>query len=151
MKSNIKIEESPFYNNKSKDNIFLQNVKNLEDNYSLVRRKYYNSNEYTKFIIQKEEDLSIFFSLSNTSKNLLYYIINILDYNSVTFRLKVKEVCNLLKKDTSTVYKARNELIKADYIARTKTREVYFINHNRFFKGNFSTEITLKRKNNDRK
>lgn len=145
MNKNIKIEESPFYSKKQiKDKLFIQNVKNLEEDYSLVRKKYYNANEYTKFINQKEEDLEAYFSLSNSAKNLLYYIINILEYNSVVFRLKVKDACYIIKKDKSTVYKCINELIEKKYIAKTRSKEAYFINHNKFFKGNYSIENFIK-------
>lgn len=77
----------------------------------------------------------------------MYYIITLLEYNSPTFTLKAKNARVILnKKDTSYIYKAIKELIKNNYIAKTSVKEVYWINHNRYFKGNYT--FTMYAQNN---
>jgi hypothetical protein len=47
-------------------------------------------------------------------------------------------------KTKNKVYIAVNELIENEYIARTTTKEVYWINHNIFYKGNYLITKELK-------
>lgn len=149
---NFKIENSPFLDDKEKrKNVFHEEVKNVDDDFILVRKKYYQSNEYVKIILQKEREISKYVNMSNTAKNVLYYILNILEYNSPTFRLKINTVMLFIKKSEPTIYRGINELIKNNYIQKTNTKEVYWINHNYFFKGNYTYKYTAKKDNQIRK
>lgn len=141
-----KIESSPFLSLKGKSRVALQEVKNIEGDFVIVKKKYYQSNEYAKIIIQPELNLSDYISLSSCSKDLIYYIIHILEYNNPTFRMKVDNIAPLINRGVSTVYKAINELIKNNIIAKTDTREVYWINHNKYYKGNYTFETYIKQK-----
>ena len=139
MKDKLIIQESPFINVKGNLKVHLSEVEALKGDLSIVKKKYYQSNDYVKCITSDKIDLSLYFNLSPTAKDLLYYIITLLEYNSPTFTLKAKNARVILnKKDTSYIYKAIKELIKNNYIAKTSVKEVYWINHNRYFKGNYT-------------
>lgn len=146
-----KVEQSPFLDNKGNLKIHLQEVKNLEEDFVVVKRKYYQASDYSKIIIEPTLDLSSYIKLSNSTKDLLFYIIQILEYNIPTFKLKVSVVATLLKIKEPTVYKAIRELIDGRFIAKTDTKEIYWINHNKFFKGNFTFETYAQRKTNKNK
>tara|TARA_R110000796_G_scaffold61674_4_gene142623 strand:+ start:609 stop:1061 length:453 start_codon:yes stop_codon:yes gene_type:complete len=142
------IEESPF-------NEKLLNVRaNLQelaasngDEVVLARKRYFRQDEYIKLIVTDEFDILSYHKLTPTSKSILFYVLYFcLDYNIPTFTLKVKVVATVLSTDASLVYKGINQLIEDNYIAKTKTREVYWINHNRFYKGRFMVDKFLKTK-----
>lgn len=145
------IEDSPFNTVPFRVKLNLQQIEYSDKSIILAKKRYYKADEYTKIITNIDLDLSEYYKLSNLSKTLLWYIITTcLDYNTPTFRLVVEEFCTLLKyKDKSKVWIAINELINHKYIARTKTKEVYWINHNYFYKGNYYTDKHLKFKNNE--
>lgn len=145
------IEDSPFNVKPFRTKISLKQIEDSDKSIILARKRHFKADEYTKIITNVELDLSEFYKVSNLGKTLLWYIItNCLDYNTPTFRLIVEEFCTLLKyKDKSKVWIAINELIKYNYMARTKTREIYWINHNRFYKGNYFVDKHLKFKNNE--
>ena len=87
--------------------------------------------------------------MSKLADTLLQYIIqNCLEYNTPTFKLDVNDFMILIKfKTKNKVYVAVNELIDNGYIARTDTKELYWINHNIFYKGNFliTKELRLRK------
>lgn len=141
MKQKYSINKSPFLDLKGNLKVHHQEVKSLEGDLVVVKKKYYQSGDYIKQIVGDKIDLSIYLNLSPVAKNLLFYITTIIEYNNPTFRLKVEDAVTIIKSDKSYIYKAIRELIKADYIARTKTLQVYWINHNRYFKGNYTFEI----------
>lgn len=147
------IEDSPFSIIPFRTKLNLKEIEESDKSIILARKRYYKADEYTKVITNVEIDLSDYYKISNLGKTLLWYILtNCLDYNTPTFRLIVEEFCLLLKyKDKSKVWVAINELINHNYIARTKTKEVYWINHNLFYKGNYFTDKQIKFKNNEAK
>jgi len=133
------IDESPFY---SKDVItrpFLQEVDVAEgDGMVLARKRRFKKDEYIKFIIKNKFDITAYYKLSNIAKTTMQFIIyDCLDYNTPTFILVAKDLAMILNIDTSVVHKGIRQLIKEKYIARTKTKSVYWINHNRYYKGNY--------------
>lgn len=146
-KNKYSIQKSPFIEIKGNLKVFKEDVKDLKGNLQIVKKKYYQSSDYVKIIVGDIIDITNYIKLSKTAKNLLYYIVNILEYNSPTFTLKVSIVAPLIQSETSTVYRAIKELIKFKYIAKTDIKEVYWINHNRFYKGNYSFELYAETKN----
>ena len=143
------LESSPFY----RDNIILRaalNQLNLEDkdNVVLARKRYFKQDDYVKVITTKEYNLSNYYRLSNLAKTVMFYIIyNCLEFNSPTFRLVVKDLAQMIGlKDDSAIHKAIKELIANEDIARTKTREVYWINFNRYYKGVYVVDKFIKKK-----
>jgi hypothetical protein len=140
------ISKSPFIDIKGSLKVHHEDVKGLEGDLAIVRRKYYQANDYVKHIVTDNIDLSIYFNLTPTAKNLLHLIITLLEYNNPAFRLKAQDAGVVLNCDISTIHKSIRELIKAKYIAKTNTREVYWINHNRYFKGNYTFELYAQNK-----
>lgn len=110
-----------------------------EDNYYISKRIVYKSEEFVKAIVERNTNITEYYKLSNLSKTILYYIINSqLEYNSLVFQLSVSVVARILQyKSTKKIYIAINELIEFKYIARTSTKELYWINHNKYYKGNY--------------
>lgn len=145
------VENSPFNNVPFRVKISLKQIEDSDKSIILARKRHFKADEYTKIITNIDLDLSEFYNISNLGKTLLWYIItSCLDYNTPTFRLIVEEFCILLKyKDKSKVWKAINELVSYEYIARTKTKEIYWINHNYFYKGNFYIDKHLKFKQDE--
>lgn len=134
------IESSPFYDD---DSI------NFKDKYETIRKQgngdiylskkiVYKSDEYTKVIIPKTINITKYQKLPDLSKTILHYItVALLEYNSPIFVMKTSELMEVLDiKSIKTIYKAINSLIEANYIARSSTKEVYWINHNYYYKGN---------------
>jgi len=134
------IELSPFYDD---DSI------NFKDKYETLRKHgngdvylskkiVYKSDEYTKVIIPKVLNITKYQTLPDLSKTILHYItVALLEYNSPVFVMKTSELQQVLNvKSPKTIYKAINSLIEAEYIARSSTKEVYWINHNYYYKGN---------------
>lgn len=136
------IRESPFINIGGNLKVQIQEVKTLEGDLSIVKKKYYQSSEYTKIITNDKIDLSLYFNLSPAAKDLLFYVITLLEYNSPTFTLKTKDAMVVLKLTSkSYIYKIIKELIDSKYVARTGIKEVYWINHNRYYKGNYTFDM----------
>lgn len=149
MKKEYNIEQSPFYSTTGKVKSSLKEIEpNERDGLVLAKKRYYKQDSYVKLITNVDFDILAFDKLSSLAKTVLYYILyNCLEYNSATFRLKVSEIAIILnKKDNSNLYKAINELINIKYIAKTNTREVYWINHNKFYKGLYVIDKILKQK-----
>lgn len=144
--SKYNISKSPFIDVKGSLKVHHEEVKGLEGDLVIVRRKYYQANDYVKHITSDSIDLSIYFNLTPLSKNLLHLIVSLLEYNSPTFKLKASDAAVILKSESSSVHRAIRELIKAKYIAKTNTREVYWINHERYFKGNYTFELYAQNK-----
>lgn len=144
MKKLFKLENSPFYpetlNGKLKAKLEQVDYNAKQDTY-ISRQVIYKSDEYVKLILPKDINLTQYHKLSKLATTLLYYIITIkLEYNSPTFTLKIGEFCALLEiTSTAKGHRAVRELIDFSYIARTKTKEVYWINHNRYYKGKYIT------------
>ena len=148
-KKEYNIEQSPFHSNTGKIRATLKELEASNgEAVVLAHKKYYKQDEYIKFIINNELDILAYDNISSLAKTLLHYILyNCLEYNSPTFRLKMTKVASILKKkDNSNLFKARNELIEIGYMAKTETREVYWINHNRFYKGIYLTDKFVKQK-----
>lgn len=112
---------------------------NEEEDYYITKKVIYKSEEYVKTIIEKEINITEYYKLSNLAKTLLFYIINSkLEYNSLTFHLDVNTFTTIIgHTGTNKIYDAINSLIKFRYIARTDKKELYWINHNKFYKGNY--------------
>ena len=149
------IEDSPFNKPSVRTKVSLKELQSTKDNIVLARKRHFRADEYTKVITNMEIDFSTYYKLSNLAKTVLYYIqCNCLEYNSPTFRFIVEEFLTMLKLSENSkpnVWKVINELIEANYIARTKTKEVYWINHNLYYKGAFIVNKSIKiKKQNDR-
>lgn len=148
-KREYKIEQSPFYDkysNKVRANLKELNASNGEE-VVLARKRYYRQDEYIKFIIHNQFDILAFYKLPNIAKTVLHYILYFcVEYNSPTFRLKAKDLGDILETDTAYIHKGIRALCDFNYIAKTKTREVYWINHNVIYKGNFMIDKFLKTK-----
>jgi hypothetical protein len=56
----------------------------------------------------------------------------------------MSDIGTIINKDESTLFKAIKELIDNKDISRTRTKEVYWINHNRYYKGNYIVDKFLK-------
>lgn len=148
-KKEYRIEQSPFYNkhtNRIRANLKELNASNGEE-VVLARKRYFKQDEYVKFIIDTEFDISAYYKLSNIAKTTLQYILYFcIEYNTPTFRLKAQDVATLLDTDSTYIHKGIKALIDFKYIARTQTREVYWINHNIIYKGNYMIDKFLKTK-----
>lgn len=110
-----------------------------KEDYYISKKIIYKSEEYVKAVVEKSINITEYYQLSNLAKTLLYYIVNFrLEYNSLTFQLNVEIFARVVKfKNPKKVYKAVNELIETKFIARTNTKELYWINHNKYYKGNY--------------
>lgn len=145
------IEKSPFYDAHVKLRAELKELKASEDEdvVVLARKRYFKQDEYTKFITNHDFNIVSYDKLSSTAKTVLRYILYFcLEYNDPTFRLKAKDVGIIINRDASLIHKALRELENTKDIARTKTREVYWINHNRYYKGNYIIDKFLKKNEN---
>lgn len=140
------IEQSPFYDKTVKLRASLEDLRlNQGEDVVLARKRYFKQDEYVKFIIGEELDITSYDNLSSTAKTVLYYILYYcLDYNTPTFRLKMSDIGAIIHRDESTLFKAIKELVDNRDISRTKTREVYWINHNRYYKGNYIVDKFVK-------
>lgn len=112
---------------------------NDKEDYYITKRIIYKSEEYVKAVVENNINITEYYELSNLAKTILFYIINVrLQYNSLTFELDVSIVARTLQlKSTSKIYEAIRELIKYKYIAKTDIKQVYWINHNKYYKGNY--------------
>lgn len=144
-KKEYSVERSPFYKPNEKLRATLSELKASDgEDVVLARKRYFKQDEYTKFIIHKEFDIKAFYNLSNMAKTILQYILYYcLEYNSPTFVFKASDFAKIINKDPSSIFKGLNVLINVKYIAKTKSKEVYWINHNAFYKGNFMTDKYL--------
>lgn len=146
------IDISPFASRtKIRAKFNLQEIQNSESDIVLARKRAFQSDEYVKYILSPELDLAAYYRMSKLADTLLQYIVhNCLDYNTPIFRLDIHDFMILIKFKTKTkVYNAINELIDNEYIARTTTKEIYWINHNIFYKGNFLITKELKIRKTD--
>lgn len=148
-KKEYSIEESPFYS-KHTNNLRV-NLKELHassgEEVVLARKRYYKQDEYVKFIINEQFDILAYYKLSNIAKTVLQYILYFsIEYNTPTFTIKAKDIADILETDVTYIHKGIKALIASKYIARTKTKEVYWINHNIIYKGNFMIDKFLKTK-----
>ncbi len=147
VKKEYNIEKSPFYSSSIKLRASLEEL-TASDNEVVVlaRKRYFKQDEYTKIITNHDFNLLAYDSLSSTAKTILRYILFFcLEYNDPIFRLKAKNISILIHKDTSIIHKAIRELIANNDIAKTGTKEVYWINHNRYYKGNYVIDKFLKK------
>lgn len=112
---------------------------NEKEDYYIARKVIIKSEEFVKQVIEKKTNITEYYKLSNLSKTLMMYITqHCLEYNSLTFLLDVEVFGKIIGiKTTAKIYNAVNELIKAKYMARTETKKLYWINHNKFYKGNY--------------
>ena len=148
MAKKYKIEQSPFYKtiSKTRTNLEVIEAGNQAD-LVIARKRHFKQDEYVKLIITDVLDINEYDKLSPTAKTVLFYIVyNCLEYNTPVFRFIVSTFITVTRKEESLVYKALKELTTNNYIKRTSTRQVYWINHNRFYKGNFIIDKYLKEK-----
>jgi hypothetical protein len=112
---------------------------NEKEDYYITKRIIYKSEEYVKAVVENNINITEYYELSNLAKTILFYIINVrLQYNSLTFELDVSIVARTLQmKSKSKIYEAIKELIEHKYIAKTDIKQVYWINHNKYYKGNY--------------
>ncbi len=139
--SDYLLTNSPFFDKreiKTKSKLTPLSYNEKED-YYITKKIIFKSEEYVKQIIESKINITEYYKLSNLSKVLLFYITNTrLEYNSLTFHLDIKVFARILEyKSNNKIYDAINELITFKYIARTDTKELYWINHNKFYKGNY--------------
>lgn len=147
------INSSPFTKDtRIKAKFDLQQLQNTDSDIVLARKRTFRSDEYTKLIISHELDLMKFYKLSKLANTILIYILyDCLEYNTPTFKLDLEDFMIIMKfKTKNKVWVAINELIEVDFIARTSTKEVYWINHNLFYKGNFLITKKLKVRNKEK-
>lgn len=147
LKREYPIEISPFAERtKVRAKFNLKEIQNTDSDIVLARKRVFQSNEYTKLIINSELNLVSYYKLSNLAKTLLFYIVHdCLDYNTPIFELRVEDFMILIKfKSKNRVYDSIKELIEYEYIAKTSTRRIYWINHNYYYKGNFLITKELK-------
>ncbi len=144
-KKEYKLESSPFYNRNMKLRSGLSELQaSSGESIVLAKKRYFRKDEYIKFIIAEEFDIQAFHNLPNMAKSILQYILYYcLEYNTPYFTFKAKEFALIIKTDVSFVHKGKNKLIDANIIAKTSTREVYWINHNLYYKGNFIVDKYL--------
>lgn len=134
------IENSPFVERtRVRTRFNLQEIQNSSSDIVLARKRAFQSDEYIKFILSNELNLAAYYRMSKLAMTLLQYIVqNCLEYNTPVFTLDIKDFMILIKfKTDNKVYEAIKELIDNEYIARTHTNKVYWINHNIYYKGNF--------------
>jgi hypothetical protein len=148
IKKEYNIEQSPFFSKNTKVRASLKELEASDDSIVLAKKVYFKPDTYVKFIITDEVDIRLFNNVSGLAKTILHYILYFcLEYNDPTFRLKASDLKSILRiKDDSYIYKAINDLVDIRYIARTTTREVYWINHNKFYNGNDIKDKFLKQK-----
>jgi len=142
------LEQSPFYSLNTKLRATLTELKaSTGEELVLARKRYFKQDEYVKFIIDNEFDIVTYHNLSTIAKTILQYIVyNCLEYNSPTFRFKVVDFAAIVGYDTSYIHKGVKELQDCKYIAKTSSKEVYWINHNKYYKGNFMIDKYVKTK-----
>ena len=140
-----KLEQSPFYNKGIKLRANLTELKASDgEEVVLARKRYFKQDEYIKFIINKEFNITAFHNLPKMSNTILTYILYYcLEYNTPTFRFKVSDFARIVDADTSVVFKGIKALIDLRYMSKTRTKETYWINHNMFYKGNFMIDKHL--------
>lgn len=142
------LEQSPFYSLGTKLRATLTELKaSSGEDLVLARKRYFKQDEYVKFIVDKEFDIVSYHKLSSIAKTILQYIVyNCLEYNSPTFRFKVSQFAFVIDCDTSYIHKGIKELSASKYIAKTTSKEIYWINHNKYYKGNFMIDRYIKEK-----
>ena len=140
-----KLEQSPFYNKGIKLRANLTELKASDgEEVVLARKRYFKQDEYIKFIINKEFNITAFHNLPKMSNTILTYILYYcLEYNTPTFRFKATEFAIIIGVNTPVIYKGLNALVELKYMSKTRTKEVYWINHNMFYKGNFMIDKHL--------
>lgn len=138
-KKKYSLEQSPFYNKEWSMGTSLKELKASDgEEVVLARKRYFKKDEYVKFIIEDKFDIISYHNLSKTATTVLQYIIYYcMEYNNPVFKFKVNDFSAILNIGESTVFKGLKDLIDAKYIAKTRSKEIYWINHNKFYKGNF--------------
>ena len=139
------LERSPFYVKGWKVKASLTELSSSSgEDLVLARKRFYKQDEYIKFIVGTEFDIMTYHKLPKTSTTVLQYILYYcIEYNDPVFRFKVEDFSSITSIGKSTVFRGLQGLIDAKYIAKTKTKEVYWINHNLFYKGNFMIDKHL--------
>jgi len=147
------IEDSPFYNPNVKTRSTLSELEKGDgEDIVLARKIHFKHDEYVKVITTHDIDIVQYHKLPKIALTVLFYIItNCLEFNSVTFRLKVDSLRIILGMSTTKpIYTGIKALLKANYIARTNTNEVYWINHSLFYKGAFVVDRFIKQETEDK-
>lgn len=144
-KKKYTLEQSPFYKKEWQVRASLSELSaSSGEDIVLARKRYYKKDEYIKFIVNDKFDISTYHSLPKISTTILQYILYYcIEYNDPVFRFKVEDFSTIIGIGESTVFKGLRGLIDAKYMAKTKTKEVYWINHNLFYKGNFMIDKHL--------
>lgn len=135
------LTDSPFFDeNEIRTKARLEPLSyNEKEDYYITKKIIFKSEEYVKAIVENTINITEYYKLSNLAKTILFYIVNVrLQYNSLTFELDVSIIMRVLGlKSKSKVYIAIKELIDNKYIAKTDIKQVYWINHNKYYKGNY--------------
>lgn len=147
-KHEYKVELSPYYNKNERLRANLKELKASDgEEVVLARKRYFKQDEYVKFIINDEFNITAFHALPKMSNTIMMYILyNCLEYNVPTFRFKVEHFAMIVSTNHSVIYKGMKALMDAKYFSKTGTKEIYWINHNMFYKGNFMIDKHIKTK-----
>jgi hypothetical protein len=121
---------------------------NEKEDYYITKKIIIKSEEFIKQVVERKTNITAYYNLSNLAKSLLYYITqDRLEYNNLTFHLDLKVFAVLINyKKHKALYATINELIEHKYIARTDTDKLYWINHTKFYKGNYLIIKTIESK-----
>ena len=76
--------------------------------------------------------------MSRSASLLAYYFVGELPYCSNVFVVNFENIKNIYGYTKNTVYKAINELIKLNIIAKTNITNHYIINHNYMHRGDYN-------------
>ena len=112
---------------------------NEKEDYYVAKKVIIKAQEFVKVIVERKFNITEYYNLSDLSKTLLMYIVvTKLERDNLTFHLDAKVFSTIVgHKSPQKTYDAINELIDKQYIARTTTDKLYWINHNKYYKGNY--------------
>lgn len=123
--------------------------KDITEDGWVVRPKFINGLGYNRkpYISASLDLFDIIRGLSKKAYILFVYIIRNINMHSNKIILSPKDIADIIdEKHYSNVNKIVNELIKSNIICRSDNeieRNVFAINHNEYFKGNFTKFINM--------
>ena len=101
--------------------------------------------------IYTEHFLSVFIGMSSASKDMIFWIITHIGYETDIIEMKEDKYCEEMKVSGRTYYKARSELLNRLIIPRTSRRNTYWINPSYLFRGRragtFPNQIKMQNEN----
>ena len=126
---------------------------NDKEDYYIARKVIVKSEEFVKQVIERKTNITEYYNLPNLSKTLMMYITqHCLEYNNLTFHFDADVFAKIIGiTSVPKIYTAINKLIEAKYIARTETKKLYWINHNKYYKGNYLVVKIIESKDNIKK